>query len=220
MTSPDLEVIDYEVFLEKGEDNYQWLMPENEWDAISVGYTSGTTGDPKGVVSHHRGAYLLAQGNAMVASMPKHSVYLWTLPMFHCNGWCFPWTMSAIIGTHVCLRQVRAEPIWESIKTHKISHLCGAPIVMSVILSLENQKDYKPQHQVQFFTAAAPPPENVLKQMQEAGFLVTHLYGLTETYGPAVINEWHQEWDSLDMTAQASLKACLLYTSPSPRDRG
>ena len=207
MTSPDLEVIDYEVFLEKGDDNYQWLMPENEWDAISVGYTSGTTGDPKGVVSHHRGAYLLAQGNAMVASMPKHSVYLWTLPMFHCNGWCFPWTMSAIIGTHVCLRQVRAEPIWESIKTHKISHLCGAPIVMSVILSLENQKDYKPQHQVQFFTAAAPPPENVLKQMQEAGFLVTHLYGLTETYGPAVINEWHQEWDSLDMTAQASLKA-------------
>ena len=207
MPSPDLEVVDYEVFLEKGEDNYQWLMPENEWDAISVGYTSGTTGDPKGVVSHHRGAYLLAQGNAMVASMPKHSVYLWTLPMFHCNGWCFPWTMSAIIGTHVCLRQVRAEPIWESIKTHKISHLCGAPIVMSVILSLENQKDYKPQHQVQFFTAAAPPPENVLKQMQEAGFLVTHLYGLTETYGPAVINEWHQEWDSLDMTAQASLKA-------------
>ena len=207
MTSPELEVVDYEVFLEKGEDNYQWLMPENEWDAISVGYTSGTTGDPKGVVSHHRGAYLLAQGNAMVASMPKHSVYLWTLPMFHCNGWCFPWTMSAIIGTHVCLRQVRAEPIWESIKTHKISHLCGAPIVMSVILSLENQKDYKPQHQVQFFTAAAPPPENVLKQMQEAGFLVTHLYGLTETYGPAVINEWHQEWDSLDMTSQASLKA-------------
>ena len=207
MTSPDLEVVDYEAFLEKGVDNYQWLMPENEWDAISVGYTSGTTGDPKGVVSHHRGAYLLAQGNAMVASMPKHSVYLWTLPMFHCNGWCFPWTMSAIIGTHVCLRQVRAEPIWESIKTHKISHLCGAPIVMSVILSLENQKDYKPQHQVQFFTAAAPPPENVLKQMQEAGFLVTHLYGLTETYGPAVINEWHQEWDSLDMTAQASLKA-------------
>ncbi len=207
MTSSDLEVVDYEIFLEKGDDSYQWLMPENEWDAISVGYTSGTTGDPKGVVSHHRGAYLLAQGNAMVASMPKHSVYLWTLPMFHCNGWCFPWTMSAIIGTHVCLRQVRAEPIWESIKTHKISHLCGAPIVMSVILSLENQQDYKPSHQVQFFTAAAPPPESVLKQMQKAGFLVTHLYGLTETYGPAVINEWHQEWDSLDITNQASLKA-------------
>ena len=207
MNSTNLEVVDYEAFLERGDDNYQWLMPKNEWEAISVCYTSGTTGDPKGVVSHHRGAYLLAQGNAMVASMPKHSVYLWSLPMFHCNGWCFPWTMSAIIGTHVCLRQVRAEPIWQSIKTHKVSHLCGAPIVMSVILSFDKQQDYKPDHQVQFFTAAAPPPENVLKQMQQAGFLVTHLYGLTEVYGPAVYNFWKQEWDKLDMTAQASLKA-------------
>ena len=127
--------------------------------------------------------------------------------MFHCNGWCFRWTLSAIIGTHVCLRQVRAEPIWRSIKDHKVSHLCGAPIVMSVLLSIDNQQNYQFDHQVQFFTAAAPPPENVLKQMSKAGFLVTHLYGLTETYGPAVINEWNRDWDDLDLTSQASLKA-------------
>ncbi len=137
------EAIEYEAFLLQGDTNYEWLMPEDEWDAISLNYTSGTTGNPKGVVSHHRGAYLLAQGNAMIASIKKHSVYLWTLPMFHCNGWCFPWTMSAIIGTHVCLRHVRAKPIWESLEKHKVTHLCGAPIVMSTMLAAqENEKNY------------------------------------------------------------------------------
>ena len=199
--------VDYEDFLAQGDVDYDWLMPEDEWDAISINYTSGTTGNPKGVVSHHRGAYLLAQGNAITTSMAKHSVYLWTLPMFHCNGWCFPWTMSAIIGTHVCLRQVRAKPIWNSIADHDVTHLCGAPIVMSLIIGADETEKRKLDKTVQFFTAAAPPPEKVLADMRTSGFDVTHLYGLTETYGPAVVNDWHQEWSDLPSDQQASLKA-------------
>ena len=198
---------DYESFIASGDPEFAWLMPENEWDAISINYTSGTTGDPKGVVSHHRGAYLLAQGNALTTSMQKHAVYLWTLPMFHCNGWCFPWTMSAIIGTHVCLRQVRAEPIWNALADEGVTHLCGAPIVMSLLISASTDEKRELQSKVQFFTAAAPPPESVLANMKEAGFDVTHLYGLTETYGPAVVNDWHEEWSALPAAEQAVLKA-------------
>jgi len=198
---------DYETLLQSGDGDFAWLMPENEWDAITVNYTSGTTGDPKGVVYHHRGACLLAQGNAITASMPKHAVYLWTLPMFHCNGWCFPWTMSAVTGTHICLREVRADAIWAALADYQVTHLCGAPVVMSTILAAPASQKRDLTKPVEFFTAAAPPPESVLSEMRDAGFNVTHLYGLTEVYGPAVVNDWHEEWNQLSAEEQAALKA-------------
>ena len=202
-----LSSVEYEQFLAGGDAGFEWLTPIDEWDAISLNYTSGTTGNPKGVVYHHRGAYLLAQGNVVVATMPKHSVYLWTLPMFHCNGWCFPWSISVVGGTHVTLRWVRSSLIWDALAEHGVTHLCGAPIVMSTILNApENEKRVLKQ-KVEFFTAAAPPPEAVLGAMAEQGFNVTHLYGLTETYGPAVVNDWKQEWDKLEGAARAKKKA-------------
>ena len=202
-----LSDLDYEEVLASGDPDYAWKMPSNEWNAISLNYTSGTTGNPKGVVYHHRGAALMCYANTIATSMGPHPVYLWTLPMFHCNGWCFPWSLSMVAGTHVCLRSVRAKPMYDAIADHKVTHLSGAPFVMSALLNAAENERRSFDHTVAFNHAAAPPPEAVLGAMAEAGFELTHLYGLTETYGPATINEWHAEWDDLPPDQRLSKRA-------------
>ena len=198
---------DYETFLRGGDAGFAWTLPKDEWNAISLNYTSGTTGNPKGVVYHHRGAALMGYSNLLAVNMGPRPVYLWTLPMFHCNGWCFPWTLALVGGTHVCLRQVRAKDIYDLIAREKITHMCGAPTVMSVLLNAKPEERQSFSHKVSFTTAAAPPPEAVLAGMAEAGFNVTHVYGLTEVYGPAVVNDWKPEWDALPADARAAKKA-------------
>ena len=189
--------LDYEDFIAGGDPDYRWSMPSDEWNAISLNYTSGTTGNPKGVVYHHRGAALMCYANTLATGMGQHPIYLWTLPMFHCNGWCFPWTISLLAGTHVCLRSVRAKQMYEAIAKHGVTHLSGAPFVMSALLNATEEERRPFDQRVAFNHAAAPPPAAVLAKMDEAGFELPHLYGLTETYGPATLNEWHPAWDEL-----------------------
>jgi fatty-acyl-CoA synthase len=199
--------LDYEALLAEGSPDFAWTLPGDEWDAISLNYTSGTTGRPKGVVYHHRGAQLLAIGNMLSAGIGKHPVYLWTLPMFHCNGWCFPWSITAQAGTHVCLRAVRGNAMWDLMAREGVTHMCGAPIVMATLLATPEAEKRPLPHQVQFVTAGAPPPEAVLGAMKESGFAVCHVYGLTECYGPAVVNEWNSSWDWKTAQEQAALMA-------------
>ena len=189
--------LDYEDFIADGDPDFAWAMPSDEWNAISLNYTSGTTGNPKGVVYHHRGAALMCYANTIATGMGQHPVYLWTLPMFHCNGWCFPWSISLVSGTHVCLRSVRAKQMYDAIANHKVTHLSGAPFVMACLLNATDEERQPFAQRVAFNHAAAPPPGAVLAKMDEAGFELTHLYGLTETYGPATLNEWKAAWDEL-----------------------
>ncbi len=202
-----LGLMDYEALLATGDPDFVSSGPDDEWDAISLNYTSGTTGRPKGVLYHHRGAYLNAVGNILEWHMGERPVYLWTLPMFHCNGWCFPWTLAAKAGTNVCLRKVSARGVYDAIADENVGYLCGAPIVLKIMLDAKPEERRSFSHECKVMTAGAPPPAAVLQGMQQRGFEVTHTYGLTETYGPAVTCAWREEWDQLTPADQAARRA-------------
>lgn len=199
--------IAYEAFLEGGDPNYACVAITDEWQAIALCYTSGTTGNPKGVVTHHRGAYMNAIGNMMAWGMTPQPVYLWTLPMFHCNGWCFPWTITALCGTHVCLRKVDTAAIYHLMKKEGVTHFCGAPTVLNMLVNAPEEQRAGLQDGIKAMTAGAAPPAAVIATMEGMGIAITHTYGLTEVYGPCVVCAWHDEWDDLPADEQAALKA-------------
>ena len=198
---------DYESLIGDGDPEYAWSLPDDEWNAISLNYTSGTTGNPKGVVYHHRGAYLNAIGNAIEWNLAQNPIYLWTLPMFHCNGWCFPWTIAAYAGTNICLRSVTAKAIYDGIADMGVDHICGAPIVLGMAVNASPSEKRKIERRVKVMTAGSPPPQTVLEAAEREGFDVTHVYGLTETYGPATVCAWQEDWNSLQASERAALKS-------------
>ena len=210
--------MDYEAFLMEGDAGFERSLPADEWDAIALNYTSGTTGNPKGVVYHHRGAYLNAVSNILSLGMPHHAVYLWTLPMFHCNGWCFPWTMAANAGTNVCLRRVEPKSIFDAIRTHKVTHFCAAPIVHSMLINAPDEMRSGIEHRVSGCIAGAAPPASVIEGMERIGFDITHVYGLTETYGPAAVCAKQANWNELPLDQRAALNGRQGVRAPLQQD--
>src|SRR6185295_8040682 len=197
----------YEQLLDEGDPDFAWQWPEDEWQAIALNYTSGTTGNPKGVVYHHRGAHLNALANILAWDMPRHAVYLWTLPMFHCNGWCFPWTLAALAGTQVCLRRVETETIFELIRAHRVTHYCGAPIVHALLANAAPAPEHLPGHAVAALVGGAPPPAALIQGLERIGIRLTHSYGLTETYGPAAVCAPQPAWASESAPARVEHQA-------------
>jgi fatty-acyl-CoA synthase len=199
--------MDYEAFLREGDPDFAWSLPNNEFDPISLNYTSGTTGNPKGVVTHHRGAYLNAVSQIVSWGMPAHSVYLWTLPMFHCNGWCFPWAMAANAGTNICLRRVDPKLIFEAVREHGVTHMCGAPIVYNMLINASAETQGTDRRKVHGYIAGAAPPASTIEGAERLGFELTHVYGMTETYGPAAMCVKQEAWEACSPAERARLNA-------------
>ena len=218
VTGDLLGEMSYEALLARGDSGFSWQLPEDEWQAITLNYTSGTTGNPKGVVYHHRGAYLNAVSNIMGQQLPQHAVYLWTLPMFHCNGWCYPWAVTAVAGTHVCLRHVRADQIFTAIDRHKATHFCGAPVVLNMMINAPEHQRIKANHSVTVTTGGAAPPASVIEGMENLGIQVVHAYGLTETYGPSVFCDPQPEWQQLPLPDKAKKMARQGVRAPGVAD--